>query len=44
VTDGSANHLAEGVRCSGFDEASVSLLGGVLFKSHLHNGQRVATE
>jgi hypothetical protein len=45
MKDGSGNHrVEEEVCCSGFDGATVSLAGRAVFRSHLHSGQRVATE
>lgn len=44
MTDGSGNQRVEGVCCSGFEDVTASLAGRAFFKSHLHNGQRVATE
>lgn len=37
-------YRAEVARLSGFGGGSVSLAGRAFFKSHRHNGQRVATE
>ena len=45
MTEGSDNHrVEEGVCCAGFDGATVSLAGRAVLRSHLHRGQRVATE
>jgi hypothetical protein len=44
MKDGSGHHGVEGICCSGFDDATVSLAGRAVFRSHLHSGQRVATE
>jgi hypothetical protein len=38
------NQRAEETCPSGFRGVAVSLSGRSVFKSHLHNGQRVATE
>ena len=44
MKDGSEIQRVEEVCCSGFDDATVSLAGRAVLRSHLHSGQRVATE